>query len=76
MTRKVILYIATSLDGYIADKNGKIDWLTDYENQDVVSEDQSYQTLLNRIDTVLMGRTTYDQVTNEFMVENNDAYYY
>ncbi|KRL56015.1 hypothetical protein FC70_GL000601 [Paucilactobacillus oligofermentans DSM 15707 = LMG 22743] len=76
MTRKVILYIATSLDGYIADKNGNIDWLTAYGDQDVVSEDNSYQTLLTRVDTVIMGRTTYDQVINEFMVENNDAYYY
>lgn len=76
MTRKVILYIAASLDGYIADKSGNIDWLTAYGNQDLVSEDNSYQTLLTRIDTVLMGRTTYDQVINEFMVENDDDYYY
>ena len=31
MRRKVILFLAMSLDGYIADKNGKIDWLTGYD---------------------------------------------
>ncbi|MCM0582231.1 dihydrofolate reductase [Weissella diestrammenae] len=76
MTRKVILYIATSLDGYIADEHGAIDWLTAYGEQDIVAEDESYQALLNRIDTVLLGRTTYDQIINEFMVEHNDDYYY
>ena len=28
MSRSIILYIATSLDGYIAKKNGAVDWLS------------------------------------------------
>lgn len=66
--RKVILYIATSLDGYIADKNGGIDWLA----TNVVSSevDTSYEDFYNKVDTVIMGRTTFDQVTTELSPEN------
>jgi dihydrofolate reductase len=58
--RKVILYIACSLDGYIARPSGEIDWLSRYEN--APGEDYGYGDLMARIDTVLMGRRTYDQV--------------
>ena len=55
--RKTILYIAMSLDGYIADKNGSVDWLTgqgtDEENVDTYSE------FVKDIDTVVMGWNTY-----------------
>ena len=58
--RKTILYIAMSLDGYIADKNGSVDWLTgqgtDEENVDTYSE------FVKDIDTVVMGWNTYAQV--------------
>jgi len=57
MTRKIILYIASSLDGYIARENGEIDWLFDPSDTDY-----GYTELMNSIDTVLMGRKTYEQV--------------
>ena len=61
--RKTILYIAMSLDGYIADKNGSVDWLTgqgtDEENVDTYSE------FIKDIDTVVMGWNTYAQVITE-----------
>lgn len=61
--RKVILFIAMSLDGYIADSNGGVDWLSgqgnDDENIDVYSE------FVKDIDTVLMGWNTYHQVVTE-----------
>ncbi|MDH3825753.1 MAG: dihydrofolate reductase family protein [Nitrosopumilus sp.] len=53
--RKFILFIASSLDGYIARENGDIDWLP--ENT-VSGYDEFYKT----IDTVVMGKKTYDQV--------------
>ncbi|MCB5954690.1 dihydrofolate reductase family protein [Enterococcus sp. CWB-B31] len=65
--RKVILYIATSLDGYIAETDGSIDFLT--VETDAPEEDNSYEELLERIDTVVLGRTTYDQVVNELSPE-------
>lgn len=55
--RKIIIYIATSLDGYIARKDGAIDWLPTEAN-----EDYGYETFLKDIDTVLMGNKTYQQV--------------
>ncbi len=55
MTRKIILYIATSLDSYIARENGEIDWL-------FTDQEYGYGAFLERIDTVLMGRKTYEQV--------------
>lgn len=63
MKRKVVLFIAMSLDGYIARKNGAIDWLD--TNVDDPVEDFSYEKFYSTIDTVIMGRTTYDQVINE-----------
>lgn len=51
--RKLILYTALSLDGYIAGPQGEIDWLFS-------DHDYGYTDFYERIDTMLMGRTTYD----------------
>ncbi|MGL4696706.1 dihydrofolate reductase family protein [Enterococcus larvae] len=64
MSRKIILYIAASLDGYIAEADGSIDFLTGDTSSEVEAFD-SYAQLLERIDTVVLGRTTYDQLVNE-----------
>jgi dihydrofolate reductase len=58
--RKMILYIATSLDGKIAKKDGSIDWLTIFEFTPELQ--QNYDDLLSRIDTSIMGYQTYDQI--------------
>lgn len=57
---KVILYIATSLDGYIARPDGNLDWLTSIAPPD--NGDYGYSELLQRIGTTIMGRTTYEEV--------------
>lgn len=57
--RKIILYIAMSLDGYIARENNDIDWLSIVENP---PEDYGYSKFIKSIDTVIMGRKTYDKV--------------
>lgn len=59
--RNVILYIASSLDGFIARKNGDINWL---ENPMyfIEGEDYGYQQMYDAIDTTLMGNKTYQQV--------------
>lgn len=53
--RKIILFIASSLDGYIARKSGEIDWL-------FTDQDYGYSDFYSNIDTLLMGRKTYEQV--------------
>lgn len=61
--RKVILYIAMSLDGFIADTRGGVDWLCgDGSDSDAPG---SYDTFIRDVDTVIMGRRTYDQVTDD-----------
>ena len=68
MSRKVILFIAQTLDGYIAEANGSVDFLTnDFDL------DEQYDEFISHIDTVVMGRKTYDQVVNEL---SPDAYPY
>lgn len=57
---KIKLYIAATLDGYIADSSGSVDWLMNYPNPD--KNDFGYQEFYNSIDKVLIGRTTYEQV--------------
>jgi dihydrofolate reductase len=53
--RKVKLYIAASLDGKIARKNGAIDWLPD-----PTAEDYGYQQFYDSIGIALMGYKTYE----------------
>ena len=65
--RKVILYIAMSIDGYIARKNGDIDWL-EGDGSDPTS-DFGYNEFYENIDTVIIGKTTYNQVINELSVD-------
>jgi dihydrofolate reductase len=57
---RIKLYIAASLDGFIARENGSIDWLTEYENNP--KTDYGYSEFYVSIGTVLMGRKTYEQV--------------
>jgi len=58
--RKVILYIAASVDGKIARADGSVDWLDEIQPPD--GEDFGYGALMDRIDTTLMGRKTCQQV--------------
>ena len=57
--RKVILYIAMSLDGYIAKEDGDLSFLNTVADP---PEDYGYETFLATIDTVIMGRKTNDKV--------------
>ena len=61
--RNIILYIAMSLDGYIADENGGVDWLSGQDPED--KSDSSYPEFVQSIDTVIMGWETYHQVITE-----------
>lgn len=56
---KVIVYVAQSLDGYIARKDGDISWLSRYENQ---GEDHGYKEFLRDVATLVVGSATYEQV--------------
>lgn len=56
-SEKVILYIATSLDGYIAREDERIDWLQG-DGSDPQG-DLGYLKFYETIDTVIMGKTTY-----------------
>lgn len=55
---RLIYYVASSLDGYIADENGSVDWLPQPE----AGEDFGYGDFYASVDSLLMGRRTYDQV--------------
>ena len=61
---EVILYIAVSLDGFIAPPNGSVDWLDEKRFQDGVGEDEDfgYKTFLKNVDLIVMGRKSYDQI--------------
>ncbi|PZT53748.1 dihydrofolate reductase family protein [Paenibacillus silvae] len=56
---KTILYIAISLDGYIARLDGSVDWLFDVEGD---GGDNGYAAFYQTIGSVVMGRSTYEEV--------------
>jgi len=53
------VFIAASLDGYIARGNGDIDWLLPYSE---TGEDHGYNAFINTIDGIVMGRGSFEKV--------------
>ena len=58
---KAYVFCAASVDGFIAKKDGGIDWLNnpDYE---LPGEDFGFATLMDSIDALIMGRNTFEQL--------------
>lgn len=62
MNGKIILNLAISIDGYIADEKGGFDWITGDGNNTLNTEAKwDYTKFLEEIDVVVMGRNCYDQ---------------
>jgi len=57
--RKVILFIAMSLDGYIATPDNGLEFLSLVEEE---GQDYSYADFVNSVDTVIVGRKSYEKV--------------
>ncbi|MDH6357017.1 dihydrofolate reductase family protein [Parabacteroides sp. PF5-9] len=60
--KKIILYIAASLDQRIAEPGGELDWLTGFSNPE--KADYGYKELSASVDTVIMGGRTYREILN------------
>jgi dihydrofolate reductase len=74
MSRKVFIFIATSLDGFIARDDGSIDWLSMVDSP---AEDYGYEEINESADTIIMGRKTYDklmELADEFPHKDKKVY--
>jgi dihydrofolate reductase len=60
--KKIILYIAASIDQRIAEPDGGLDWLTEFPNPE--KTDYGYKDLLASVDMVIMGGKTYRELLN------------
>ena len=69
--RKVILFIAMSLDGYIADQYGKVDWLAGQDRQKDTID--TFEEFVKNIDTVIMGWKTYHQILKSYVVTHQQV---
>ncbi len=61
MSIKASVFIATSLDGFIARANGGLDWLTSVESAPT-EQDYGYHDFMDTVDTIVMGRNTFELV--------------
>ncbi|MCG7344463.1 dihydrofolate reductase family protein [Sporosarcina sp. ACRSL] len=72
--RNLVLYIAVSLDGYIATEDESLEWLFNVEGEG----DNGYSEFYETVDTVLIGKKTYDWIirheTREFPYKNKECY--
>lgn len=60
MTKRNFVYIATSIDGFIADKEGGIDWLQSSPNPE--HSDMGYNEFNEQIEAMVMGRNTFETI--------------
>jgi dihydrofolate reductase len=56
---KTIVFVGTSLDGFIARTDGEFDWLSRFANDEAI---RAYEELIDRIDAIVIGRGTYEKV--------------
>ncbi|MCG7344728.1 dihydrofolate reductase family protein [Sporosarcina sp. ACRSL] len=71
--RNVVLFIASSLDGYIATKDESLEWLFKVEGEG----DNGFSEFYDTVDTVLMGKKTYDWIMrhmDEFPYKNKECF--
>ncbi|MHC0035403.1 dihydrofolate reductase family protein [Pseudoneobacillus sp. C159] len=72
--RKIFMFIAASLDGYIATKEESLEWLFKVEGEG----DNGYSEFYQTIDTIIMGKKTYDWIMNQeqgnFPYKNKQCY--
>ncbi|MBL7480571.1 dihydrofolate reductase family protein [Legionella bononiensis] len=59
---KCSVFIATSLDGYIARDDGAIDWLMKSHELVPQGEDCGYKKFIATVDTLIMGRASYEKI--------------
>jgi dihydrofolate reductase len=59
MGMKTSVFVATSLDGFIARKDGGLDWLGDAGES---GEDYGFKAFMDSVDVLVMGRNTYEKV--------------
>lgn len=62
MKPRVSAYIAASVDGFIARKDGNLDWLDAWNSVVPDGEDCGYGAFMKDIDVLVMGRKTYEKV--------------
>lgn len=75
----MVLYIAQSIDGYIATNDHNLEWLTQFDNQIANSNrpiKDSYLEFYKDVDVTIMGSTTYDYllglgITNPYADKEN-----
>lgn len=60
MSQKISIFIATSIDGYIADNEGGLDFLRSVPNPD--NDDMGYAEFISDMDALIMGRNTFQTV--------------
>ncbi|GAB4181407.1 MAG: dihydrofolate reductase family protein [Calditrichia bacterium] len=62
MAIKCSVYIATSVDGFIAREDGDIEWLHRPEFSDADTLGLSYEKFISTVDMLVMGRNTFEKV--------------
>lgn len=77
MKRKIILNLAMSIDGYICDEDGGFEWIVGEGDKSKDSEYQfDFSKFLDTCDTIVMGRSSYEDIPGEIFEEYSNKKIY